>query len=218
MSLQTVSGSREPIVIPPQAYCVAQAVEAIRNGQPVVVLDDEDRENEADLIMAAEHVTVPWMAKFIHDCSGIVCLCLDASIADRLELPPMVTLNNSRHGTPFTVSIEARQGVTTGVSAADRVVTVLTAIAADARAEDLVRPGHIFPLRAHDERLAGRRGHTEAAVLLAELAELRPAAILCELMNEDGTMLRGRQVLDYAIQEGFIVVSIQALSDYVNGP
>lgn len=194
-----------------QANCARLAVAAIRSGLPVIVLDDHDRENEADLVMAAQHVTVPWMTRFIRDCSGIVCLCLDNRIADRLDLPPMVASNTSRHGTPFTVSIEARHGVTTGVSAADRVVTVLTALADNARAEDLVRPGHVFPLRAHDRRLSGRRGHTEGAVVLAELAGLKPAAILCELMNPDGTMMRGEEVHAYAREAGLVVVTITEL-------
>lgn len=193
---------------------VEQAIAAIRNGQPVIMLDDDDREDEADLVMAAQHVTVPWMARFIRDCSGIVCLCLDNRIADHLELPPMVAANTSRHGTPFTVSLEARHGVTTGVSAADRTVTVLLAAAENARAEDFARPGHIFPLRAHDQRVHGRRGHTEGSVLIAELAGLRPAAILCELMNDDGTMLRGQQVRDYAERHGLVIVSVAALADY----
>ncbi|WP_234086841.1 3,4-dihydroxy-2-butanone-4-phosphate synthase [Azonexus sp. R2A61] len=191
-----------------------RAIAAIRAGRPVIVLDDENREDEADLIMAAELVSASWMARFIRDCSGIVCLCLDNRIADRLELPLMVSDNGSRHGTPFTVSIEARHGVTTGVSAADRTVTVLTACAENARAEDLVRPGHIFPLRAHDRRVHGRRGHTEGAVMLAELAGLRPAAILCELMNDDGTMMRGAQLRDYAARNDLVVTSIAALADY----
>lgn len=193
---------------------VERAIAAIRAGDPVVMLDDHDREDEADLVMAAQHVTVPWMTRFIRDCSGIVCLCLDNRIADRLELPPMVGHNTSRHGTPFTVSLEARQGVTTGVSAADRTVTVLLAAAENARAEDFARPGHIFPLRADDRRVHGRRGHTEGAVLIAELAGLRPAAILCELMNDDGSMMRGRQVRDYAERHGLVMVSIAALADY----
>ena len=191
---------------------LAAAIAAIRAGRPVIVLDDDDREDEADLIMAAQHVTAAWMTRFIHDCSGIVCLCLDNATADRLELPPMVAANGSRHGTPFTVSIEARHGVTTGVSAADRCVTVLMAAAENARAEDLVRPGHIFPLRAHDRRVHGRRGHTEGAVLLAELAGLRPAAILCELMNPDGTMMRGQAVRDYAARHDLVITSIAALA------
>jgi 3,4-dihydroxy 2-butanone 4-phosphate synthase len=126
----------------------------------------------------------------------------------------MVENNTSRHGTPFTVSLEAKHGVTTGVSAADRTVTVLLAAAENARAEDFSRPGHIFPLRAHDERVQGRRGHTEGAVLITELAGLRPAAILCELMNEDGSMMRGLQVRDYAKRHGLVIVSIAALSDF----
>jgi 3,4-dihydroxy 2-butanone 4-phosphate synthase len=193
---------------------VGLAINAIRAGNPVILLDDDDRENEADLVMAAQHVTVPWMARFIHDCSGIVCLCLDNRIADRLELPPMVGHNTNRHGTPFTVSLEARHGVTTGVSAADRTVTVLLAAAENARAEDFARPGHIFPLRAHDKRVHGRRGHTEGSVLLAELAGLPAAAILCELMNEDGSMMRGQPVRDYAERHGLVIVSIAALAEY----
>lgn len=198
----------------PGQNTVEQAIAAIRAGQPVIMLDDDDREDEADLVMAAQHVSVPWMARFIRDCSGIVCLCLDNRTADRLELPPMVADNTSRHGTPFTVSIESRHGVTTGVSAADRTVTVLLAAAENARAEDFARPGHIFPLRAHDRRVHGRRGHTEGAVLIAELAGLRPAAILCELMNEDGTMMRGKALRDYAERHGLTVVSVAALADY----
>lgn len=200
----------------PGENTVEQAIAAIRAGQPVIMLDDDDREDEADLVMAAQHATVPWMARFIRDCSGIVCLCLclDNRIADRLELPPMVAANTSRHGTPFTVSLEARHGVTTGVSAADRTVTVLLAAAENARADEFARPGHIFPLRAHDQRVHGRRGHTEGSVLIAELAGLRPAAILCELMNDDGTMLRGQQVRDYAARHGLVIVSVAALADY----
>ncbi len=198
----------------PGESSVELAVAAIRAGQPVIMLDDDDREDEADLVMAAQHVSVPWMARFIRDCSGIVCLCLDNRIADGLELPPMVADNTSRHGTPFTVSIESRHGVTTGVSAADRTVTVLLAAAENARAEDFARPGHIFPLRADDRRVQGRRGHTEGAVLIAELAGLRPAAILCELMNEDGTMMRGKALRDYAAQHGLLVVSVAALAEY----
>ncbi len=188
------------------------AIQAICAGRPVVLLDDTDRENEADLIMAAQHVSVPWMTKFIRHCSGIVCLCLDDRLADSLALPPMVSENTSQHQTPFTVSIDARHGITTGVSALDRVVTVLAAVREGARAEELVRPGHIFPLRAHRDRLTGRRGHTEGAVVLAELAGLRPAAILCELMDDDGTMLRGEQVYRYAARHGLPVISIEALS------
>ncbi len=191
---------------------VEHAIDAIRSGRPVILLDDHDREDEADLVMAAQHVTTAWMTRFIRDCSGIVCLCLDNAIADQLQLPPMVSDNTSRHGTPFTISIEARHGVTTGVSAADRTVTVLMAAAENPRAEDLVRPGHIFPLRAHDLRVRGRRGHTEGSVLLAELAGLRPAAILCELMNPDGTMMRGQQVRDYAEQHDLTIVSIADLA------
>ena len=194
---------------------VAEAINAIRLGKPVIMLDDDSRENEADLIMAAQHVTVPWMTRFIRDCSGIVCLCLDNRIADHLGLPLMVENNTSQHGTPFTVSVEAKHGVTTGVSAADRTVTVKLAADENARAEDFSRPGHIFPLRAHDRRVLGRRGHTEGAVLIAELAGLRSAAILCELMNGDGSMMRGQQVRDYAESHDLVIVSIDSLAAYM---
>lgn len=192
-----------------------RAIAEIASGRPVVLVDDIDRENEADLVMAAEHVTPQWMARFIRDCSGIVCLCLDREAADRLDLPMMTAHNTNAHGTPFTVSIEARQGVTTGVSALDRTTTVLAAVRDGAVAADLARPGHIFPLRAHDNRVLGRRGHTEGSVSLAELAGLKPAAILCELMNEDGTMMRGATLADYAARHGFAIVSVAEIAEHL---
>jgi 3,4-dihydroxy 2-butanone 4-phosphate synthase len=191
------------------------AVAAIAAGRPVILVDDIDRENEADLVMAAEHVTPQWMARFIRDCSGIVCLCLDHEAADRLDLPMMTAHNTNAHGTPFTVSIEARTGVTTGVSALDRTSTVLAAVRDGAQASDLARPGHIFPLRAHDRRVLGRRGHTEGSVTLAELAGLKPAAILCELMNEDGTMMRGATLAEYAARHQLVTVSVAALAEHL---
>ncbi|RYE68005.1 MAG: 3,4-dihydroxy-2-butanone-4-phosphate synthase, partial [Oxalobacteraceae bacterium] len=139
---------------------IAAAIEATQAGIPVILLDDFDRENEADLIVAAEKLSVETMAVMIRECSGIVCLCLTADTVRALELPPMAAENGSKYGTPFTVSIEARQGVTTGVSALDRVTTIRAAIAADAKPSDLVRPGHVFPLRANPAGVLGRKGHT----------------------------------------------------------
>ena len=187
---------------------VSAALKAMRAGIPVVLLDDLDRENEADLIVAAERLTVETMALLIRECSGIVCLCLPAETVEKLELPPMCIRNESRYGTPFTVSIEAREGVTTGVSAADRVTTVRAAIAPNARPIDLVRPGHVFPLCATPGGVLARRGHTEGAIDLAQLAGLQPTAVLCELMNTNGSMMRGEAIERFAALRGMPIITI----------
>ena len=192
----------------PAADRVARALAALRRGRPVLVQDDADRENEADLIVAAELIDLPVMAQLIRDCSGIVCLCLDAKHVARLGLRRMVEHNQSRHGTPFTVSIEARVGISTGVSAADRVTTVRAAIAPDAGAANIVSPGHVFPLCAAPGGVLARRGHTEASVDLMKLAGLQAAAVLCELMNADGSMARGAQVSAYARQFDLELLSV----------
>lgn len=193
---------------------LAAALIAMRAGQPVLLTDDDDREDEADLIIAAERLNEASMALLIRECSGIVCLCLQGAQIERLALPPMVANNESRYGTAFTVSIEARQGVSTGVSAADRLTTVRAAIAPDAVPADLARPGHVFPLRAAPGGVLTRRGHTEGSVDLALMAGLSGAAVLCELMNADGTMSRGQQVLDFAQRHGLPMLSIAELADY----
>jgi len=193
---------------------IAAALDATRAGIPVILLDDFDRENEADLIVAAEKITVETMALMIRECSGIVCLCLTTDKVRALDLPPMAADNGSRYGTPFTVSIEAREGVTTGVSAADRVTTIRAAIAADAQPSDLVRPGHVFPLRANPAGVLGRKGHTEGSVDLAVLAGLQPASVLCELMNEDGTMMRGDAIERFARERGFPILTIAELIEW----
>ena len=190
---------------------IAAALDAMRAGIPVILLDDFDRENEADLIVAAEHINNDTMALMIRECSGIVCLCLPDDKVRALELPPMAPDNGSRFGTPFTVSIEARHGVTTGVSAADRVTTIRAAIAHDARPDDVVRPGHVFPLRATPGGVLARAGHTDGSVDLARLAGLQPAAVLCELMNADGTMMRGEQIEQFAQERDFPILTIAEL-------
>lgn len=204
-------GEQEVLRMPAR---LAAALLAMRQGTPVLLTDDDDREDEADLIVAAERLTEATMALLIRECSGIVCLCLQDAQIQRLALPPMVGRNQSRYGTAFTVSVEARKGVTTGVSAADRLTTVRAAIAADAMPEDLARPGHVFPLRAVPGGVLARRGHTEGSVDLALMAGLSGAAVLCELMNADGTMSRGPQVLDFARQHGLPMLSIAELADY----
>ncbi|CDG83861.1 3,4-dihydroxy-2-butanone-4-phosphate synthase [Janthinobacterium agaricidamnosum] len=184
------------------------ALDAMRAGTPVILLDDFDRENEADLIVAADQLTVETMALMIRECSGIVCLCLPADTVRALELAPMTQDNQSSYGTPFTVSIEARHGVTTGVSAADRVTTIRAAVAKDAKPGDLVSPGHVFPLRATPGGVLARKGHTEGSVDLATMAGLNPAAVLCELMNPDGTMMRGEDIERFAALHGMPILTI----------
>lgn len=193
---------------------VERALEALRQGVGVMVLDDEDRENEGDMVFAAENMTVEQMAMAIRYGSGIVCLCLTEERRRQLELPMMVEHNTSHYQTGFTVTIEAAEGVTTGVSASDRMTTVRAAIADDARASDLNRPGHVFPLRAQPGGVLTRGGHTEASVDLATLAGFKPAAVLCELTNDDGSMARAPEVIAFAKQQGMPVLTIEDLVAY----
>ncbi|WP_027184013.1 3,4-dihydroxy-2-butanone-4-phosphate synthase [Desulfovibrio inopinatus] len=193
---------------------VEKALAALQAGRGVIVTDDEDRENEGDLIFAASSLTEEQMAVLIRECSGIVCLCLPPDRVRRLELPMMVDNNSSRYQTAFTVSIEAAQGVTTGVSAADRVTTIKAAIADDAKPEDLSHPGHVFPLRATPGGVLERRGHTEATVDLMRLAELPPFGVLCELTNPDGTMARLPEIVLFARQHDMPVLTIEDIASY----
>jgi 3,4-dihydroxy 2-butanone 4-phosphate synthase len=195
-------------------HTIDTALQALRLGMPLILTDDDDRENEADLIVAAERLTDATMAQLIRDCSGIVCLCLTEAHATRLGLSMMVEHNQSRYGTAFTQSIEARLGVTTGVSAVDRVTTVRAAIAPDAQPTDIASPGHVFPLVARAGGVLERRGHTEGAVDLARLAGLAPAAVLCELMNPDGSMMRGATLDAYQARHKLPRLSIDRLARY----
>lgn len=189
-----------------------EALRAMREGRMVIMMDDEDRENEGDLIASAELINEKDMAMMIRDGSGIVCLCLPRAELDRLKLPPMMPQNENRQGTAFTVSIEAAEGVTTGVSAKDRVTTIKAAVAEGSKPEDLLRPGHIFPLAANDEGVLGRRGHTEGSVDLARLAGLKPAAVLCELMNPDGTMMRGETIERFSKEHNMPFITIEDIA------
>lgn len=193
---------------------VEKALEAVRHGQGILVVDDENRENEGDLIFAAEHCSVEQMALLIRECSGIVCLCLPDAKADALALAPMVDCNTNTHGTAFTVSIEAATGVSTGVSAADRVTTIQAAIADNAAPENLHRPGHVFPLRAREGGVLERRGHTEATVDIMRLAGLKPFGVLCELTNADGSMARLPEIIHFAHQHHMPLVSVEDLAQY----
>lgn len=193
---------------------VEKALAAIREGRGVMVLDDESRENEGDMIFAAETMTVEQMAQTIRHCSGIVCLCITEQRRQQLDLPMMVTNNSSQYQTAFTVTIEAAEGVTTGVSAADRITTIRAAIKDGAKPADLNRPGHVFPLRAMDGGVLTRRGHTEATVDLVRLAGFKPAGVLCELTNDDGTMARAPAIVAFAKQYDMPVVAIEDLVLY----
>lgn len=190
---------------------VLAAIDAYRQGRPVLLVDDDDRENEADLVVAAENMSLQSMAMMIRDGSGIVCLCLDEETIDALRLKPMVPHNESRYSTGFTVSIEAAEGITTGVSAVDRLTTVQAALASDAFNRRIVSPGHMFPLRAKSGGVLQRRGHTEGSVEIAILAGMRPAAVLCELMNPDGSMARGEEIDAYAKSYNLPILTIAEL-------
>ncbi|HKB54482.1 MAG TPA: 3,4-dihydroxy-2-butanone-4-phosphate synthase, partial [Ramlibacter sp.] len=193
-----------PVAISPVDDIIAD----VRAGRMVILVDEEDRENEGDLVLAAEHVTpeaINFMARFGR---GLICLTLTRKRCERLRLPPMATRNGDKKNTAFTVSIEAAEGVTTGISAADRARTVQAAVAKSAKAEDLVQPGHIFPLQAVEGGVLMRAGHTEAGCDLAAMAGLTPAAVICEIMKDDGTMARLPDLQLFAAQHGLKIGTI----------
>jgi len=193
---------------------IEEAIKRIGKGRMVILVDDEARENEGDLTMAAEKVTpadINFMAKYGR---GLICLTMTREKIDTLDLPPMVNNNTSRFQTGFTISIEARCGVTTGISAADRATTILTAVADDAKPTDLVRPGHIFPLRAKDGGVTVRAGQTEGSVDLARLAGLKPSGVICEIMDEDGTMARMPALEKFGKKHDIGICAIADLIEY----
>lgn len=193
---------------------IDKALEDIRNGKPVIVVDDEDRENEGDFIIAAEKVTPESINFLIKNGRGIVCIALLPHRAKELGLDLMVEPNTSPHQTAFTVSVDVLRGTTTGVSASDRAATVRALIDPSTKPEDLGKPGHIFPLRAMEEGVLRRAGHTEAAVDLARLAGLYPAGVLCEIMNDDGTMARGEQLFQIAQRFNLRLITIRDLINF----
>ncbi len=193
---------------------IEEAIERFRRGEIVIICDDEDRENEGDFAIAAEKVTaaaVNFMARFGR---GLICLTLTEERCRDLDLPLMVADNSSPFGTAFTVSIEARGKITTGISAADRAATILTAIDPATRPEDLLRPGHVFPLRAKRGGVLKRAGQTEASVDLAKLAGLKPAGVICEIMNDDGTMARVPDLVKVAEEHGVLMITVSDLISY----
>ncbi len=209
-SLATPERAADAIALAP----IPDVLRAIAAGQPVLVLDDADRENEADLIVAADRITPAVMAMLIREGSGIVCLCIRPDAASRLKLKPMVEVNRSRYATAFTQSIEAAHGVSTGVSAADRVQTIQCALRSTLEHSEIVSPGHVFPLVARARGVLEREGHTEAAADLAELAGCTPAGVLCELMNPDGSMARGEQVSQFARRHGLLCTTVAAVREH----
>jgi 3,4-dihydroxy 2-butanone 4-phosphate synthase len=196
-------------------FKVQEVLKSLREGNPIILLDNENRENEADLIVAAEKITLKTMAMLIRECSGIVCLCLDDVIIQKLQLPQMVQKNESRYQTAFTVSIDAVDIKGSGVSAEDRMQTILKAIDEKSTPKDLISPGHIFPLYARPGGILERQGHTEGAVELMRLAGLKAAAVLCELMNPDGSMMRGANILSFSQQNKIPIITIDDLFTYL---
>jgi 3,4-dihydroxy 2-butanone 4-phosphate synthase/GTP cyclohydrolase II len=193
---------------------VPELIAELAAGRMVILVDEEDRENEGDLVLAADHVTpeaINFMARFGR---GLICLTLTRERCERLRLPLMTRENGTQHGTAFTVSIEAAEGVTTGISAADRARTIQVAVARDAKPTDLVQPGHIFPLQAQDGGVLMRAGHTEAGCDLAAMAGLTPASVICEIMNDDGSMARLPDLERFADQHGLKIGTIASLIEY----
>jgi len=193
---------------------VPELVAELAAGRMVVLVDEEDRENEGDIVIAAEHVTPAAINFMARHARGLICLTLTRERCERLNLPPMATRNGTKHGTAFTVSIEAVEGVTTGISAADRARTVQAAVARDAKPSDLVQPGHIFPLQAQDGGVLMRAGHTEAGCDLAGMAGLEPAAVICEVMKDDGTMARLPDLEVFAQEHGLKIGTIADLIEH----
>ena len=198
----------------PELASIESIIADLQLGKPVIIVDDEDRENEGDLIIPAEKVTPELMAFTIRYTGGVICLAMPNSLADHLELPPMVQHNTARRSTAYTISIEAKEGIDTGISAKDRATTILTTVKDNVTADDLVHPGHVFPLRARDGGVLRRAGHTEAAVDLTRLAGLKPVGAISELIHDDGTMMRLPAILEFAKEHQLKVGTIADLIAY----
>src|ERR1700678_3499072 len=193
---------------------IPEAIEDFQAGRMLVIVDDEDRENEGDITIAAEMVTPDIINFMARHARGLICLSLSPDICDALQLPPMSSRNNSRFGTAFTESVEAAEGVTTGISAADRAHTIRVAIDPASRPADLARPGHVFPLRAREGGVLVRAGQTEAAVDLARMAGFQPGGVICEIMNADGSMARVPQLAEFCKLHGLKMISVASLIRY----
>ena len=195
---------------------MADVIRAIQNGRPIVVVDSYDRENDGDLMVAAEKATARTLAFIAKEARGIMCIPTAGEILDRLEIPMSPSNNNDKFSTPFTVSIDAKEGVTTGVSVDDRMVTIGLVLDEQTKPDQLAYPGHLFPLRPRKGLLRERQGHTEASVQLCLLAALKPVAIICEIMNDDGSMARVPDLIPYAAKWNLVTISIDEVIEYLN--
>lgn len=193
---------------------IEEAIDALKAGRMIILVDDEERENEGDLVLAAEHVSSEAINFMSHYGRGLICLSMSSELIDKLQLPMMVKENRSTYKTAFTVSIEAASGISTGISAKDRAHTIRTAIMPNSKPEDLVSPGHVFPLRARPQGVLERAGQTEGSVDLAKLAGLTPAAVICEITNSDGTMSRRDELMLFAQQHDLLLVTVKDLIEY----
>src|SRR5512146_3386952 len=202
-----------PRVVAPEApfTTVDEAIAEIKQGKMVIVVDDEDRENEGDLTMAAELCTPEDVAFIRRYASGVVCVPMTAERLDQLDIPQMVARNEARLGTAFTVSVDAREGITTGISAADRARTIRILADPESKAMDLVKPGHVFPLQAREGGVLVRAGQTEAGVDLCKLADLQPVAVICEITNPDGSMARVPELKRFAKRHGLHMITVKEL-------
>ncbi|MCZ7851089.1 3,4-dihydroxy-2-butanone-4-phosphate synthase [Agrobacterium salinitolerans] len=196
---------------------IEDAIEAISRGEMVIVVDDEDRENEGDIIAASDSITPQQIAFMMNHARGLICVAMPGERLDALDIPLMVSRNTESLKTAFTVSVDYIPGTTTGISAADRAKTVRALVSEESRPEDFARPGHIFPLRANPQGVLGRTGHTEAAVDLCRLAGKYPSGTICEVANDDGTMARLPQLKVFAERHGLLVVTIKDLVSYLKG-
>ncbi|MDY3201641.1 MAG: 3,4-dihydroxy-2-butanone-4-phosphate synthase [Arcobacter sp.] len=192
---------------------IENAIKALQNGTGIIITDDKNRENEADIIFHANTITEKQMALLIRECSGIVCLCLTPQKVKELNLPMMVETNHSKFQTPFTISIEAKEDISTGVSAKDRVITIKSALKKDG-INHIISPGHIFPLCAKNGGVLERNGHTEASIDIIKIANLEPNAVLCEITNEDGSMAKGEQIINFAKKHSMPIISIEEIIEY----
>ncbi|QIE01819.1 3,4-dihydroxy-2-butanone-4-phosphate synthase [Buchnera aphidicola] len=194
---------------------IQKSISALQSGQGIIILDDESRENEGDLVFSPENMTVEQMALTIRYGSGIVCLCITESKRKQLNLPMMVKKNTSAYRTGFTVTIEAAKGISTGVSAQDRWTTIKTATADNTKPNDLNRPGHVFPLRADQGGILSRAGHTEAAIEIVSLAGFQPSGVICELTNKNGTMARTPDIIQFSEYKKMQILTIKDLIFYL---
>ncbi|WP_201523112.1 3,4-dihydroxy-2-butanone-4-phosphate synthase [Aliarcobacter butzleri] len=192
---------------------IETAIKALQKGTGIIITDDKNRENEADIIFHANTITEKQMALLIRECSGIVCLCLTPQKVKELNLPMMVQSNHSKFQTPFTISIEAKEDISTGVSAKDRVTTIKSALKKDG-INHIISPGHIFPLCAKDGGVLERNGHTEASVDMMKISNLEPNAVLCEITNEDGSMAKGEEIINFAKKYSMPIISIEEIIKY----